>query len=101
MSYCKFCEVLRRLRLQHNLTQQELGKHIGLSKAVISKYENGIGYPTLDTLIHFAEYFGVTTDYLLGVEHKKMIDVTDLTNGEIESLNNIINEYRKYKNKDL
>lgn len=97
MSYCKFCEVLRQLRLQRSLTQHELGKHIGLSKAVISKYENGIGYPTLDTLIYFAEYFGVTTDYLLGVEHKKTIDVTDLSSSEIDSLNNIIKEYRKYK----
>lgn len=70
---------------------------MGLSKAVISRYETGIGYPPLDTLIYFAEYFGVTTDYLLGVEHKKLIDVTDLTSGEIESLNNIIKEYRKYK----
>lgn len=70
---------------------------MGLSKAVISRYETGIGYPPLDTLIYFAEYFGVTTDYLLGLEHKKLIDVTDLTSGEIESLNNIIKEYRKYK----
>lgn len=97
MSYCKFSEVLRSLRTQRGLTQQELGEHVGLSKAVISKYENGIGYPTLDSLIYFAEYFGVTTDYLLGVEHSKVIDVSELTGSEIEAINQIIREYKKYK----
>lgn len=97
MGYCRFSEVLRSLRIQRGLTQQELGGYVGLSKAVISKYENGIGYPTLDSLIYFAEYFGVTTDYLLGVEHSKIIDVSDLTSEEIETLNSIAREYRKYK----
>lgn len=97
MSYCKFCDVLKQLRTKRGITQQELGKHIGVSKAVVSKYENNIGYPTLDTLIRIAEYFGVTTDYLLGVERSKVIDVTDLTNEEIESIHSIIREYRKYK----
>ncbi len=97
MGYCKLCEQLKKLRTDHGLTQQELGKHIGISKAVVSKYENGIGYPTLDTLIQIAEYFGVTTDYLLGIEHGKTIDVTDLTNEEVETLYAIIREYRKYK----
>lgn len=97
MGYCRFSEILRSLRIQRGLTQQELGGYVGLSKAVISKYENGIGYPTLDSLIYFAEYFGVTTDYLLGVEHSKMIDVSDLTSEEIETLNSIAREYRKYK----
>ncbi len=97
MGYCRFSEVLRSLRIQRGLTQQELGGFVGLSKAVISKYENGIGYPTLDSLIYFAEYFGVTTDYLLGVEHSKLIDVSDLTSEEIETLNSIAREYRKYK----
>ncbi len=97
MGYCKLCEQLKKLRTDQGLTQQELGKHIGVSKAVVSKYETGIGYPTLDTLIQIAEYFGVTTDFLLGIEHGKVIDVTDLTNEEVESLYAIVREYRKYK----
>ena len=48
------------------MTQQELGSQVGLSKAVVSKYETGMGYPTFDVLLRIAEFFGVTTDYLLG-----------------------------------
>lgn len=51
---CDFGTILKQLRKNHNLTQKELGLRIGLSKAVISKYENGIGYPTFDVLIHIS-----------------------------------------------
>lgn len=95
MSYCEFGDNLKALRKKRNLTQSELGSNIGLSKAVISKYENGLGYPTFDVLIRFANFFGVTTDYLLGVEHGKTIDVTGLTEQQIDILHYLIAEFRK------
>ena len=54
MLYTDFGENLKRLRQARGLTQQELGSRVGLSKAVVSKYENALGYPTLDTLITLA-----------------------------------------------
>lgn len=97
MSYCDFGTVLRQLRQNRHLTQEALGSKIGLSKAVISKYENGLGYPTFDVLVHFAEFFNVTTDYLLGIKGKRTIDVSDLTEQQINSLISVIEEYRKFK----
>lgn len=99
MNICDFGTVLRQLRKSHNLTQKELGLRIGLSKAVISKYENGIGYPTFDMLIQIADYFGVTTDYLLGVEKNKTIDVSNLSETQIETLQRLIAEFNKDNNK--
>ena len=81
------------------LTQKELGSHIGLSKAVISKYENGLGYPTFDVLIQIADYFGVTTDYLLGTSKGKTIDVSNLNETQIETIQRIIAEFNKDNNK--
>lgn len=95
MSAYDFGSILKLLRKNHNLTQEELGTHIGLSKAVISKYENGIGYPTFDTLIHIAEYFAVTTDFLLGVEKSKTIDISSLDETQIEIIRRIITEFNK------
>lgn len=95
MAYCKFSDNLKLIRKQRGLTQQELGAKLNLSKAVISKYENGIGFPTLDVLMQFAEYFNVTTDFLLGLENDKTIVVTDLSDEQITSLQSIIIEYRK------
>ena len=95
---CDFGTILKQLRNSKNLTQSELGQHIGLSKAVVSKYENGLGYPTFDVLIHFAKFFNVSTDYLLGIEHSRTIDASDLTEGQINTLFAIIDEYRKLEN---
>lgn len=94
MNYCDFGETLKKLRKGRSLTQSELGSKIGLSKAVISKYEIGLGYPSFDVLIRIAQYFGVTTDYLLGVAGSKTIDVTGLTDGQIDALHHLIAEFR-------
>lgn len=95
VNFCNFGENLRRLRKSRNLTQQELGVKVGLSKAVISKYENGMGYPSFDVLIRIAQYFGVTTDYLLGVLESKTIDVSGLTDSQVDSIHQLISEFRK------
>ncbi len=95
MNVCDFGSVLKQLRKSHNLTQKELGVHIGLSKAVISKYENGIGYPAFDILILIADYFSVTTDYLLGVDKKKTLDVSSLSDTQIDAVRRVIAEFNK------
>lgn len=99
MNVCDFGAVLKQLRKSHNLTQEELGLRIGLSKAVVSKYENGIGYPTFDTLIQMADYFGVTTDYLLGVAKNKTIDVSSLNESQIEAVQRIVAEFNRDNNR--
>lgn len=95
MNVCDFGFNLKNLRKSHNLTQEEFGAKVGLSKAVVSKYENGLGFPTFDALIQIAEYFGVTTDYLLGVEKSKNIDVSSLTDTQIDAIHKIISEFNK------
>ncbi len=95
MNFCDFGTVLKQLRKNNNLTQQNLGTDLGLSKAVISKYETGMGYPTFDVLIRIAEYFGVTTDYLLGISHGKTIDVSGLTDSQTDTIHKLIAEFLK------
>lgn len=95
MNYCDFGENLKKLRKSRNLTQKELGAKVGLSKAVVSKYETSMGYPTFDVLIRIAQYFGVTTDYLLGVGGCKTVDVSNLTDSQIDTIHQIIAEFSK------
>lgn len=99
MSYYDFGEIFKSLRKQSGLTQSELGRRVGLSKAVVSKYENGMGYPTFDTLIRIAKYFGVTTDYLLGVENGSTLDVSGLTESQLEAVHRTVNEFKKANKK--
>lgn len=99
MNVCDFGTVLRNLRKSYNLTQQELGSRIGLSKAVVSKYETGMGYPTYDILILLADYFSVTTDFLLGVEKQRTLDVSSLSDSQIDTVRRVISEFDKVNKK--
>ena len=90
-----FGENLKKLRTTHNLTQKELGAKVGLSKAVVSKYENSLGYPTFDVLLRIASYFHVTTDYLLGAESGKALDVSGLSDHQVDILYRLIVEFKK------
>ena len=58
-------EKLAKLRKERNLGQKELAAILNLSTGTISNYENGVHSPDLNTLCKLAEFFGVTTDYLL------------------------------------
>ena len=57
---------LKMLRESNNLTQIELGKILGVGNVTLSQYEKGDRNPDYDTLLRIADYFNVSTDYLLG-----------------------------------
>lgn len=56
---------ITQLRQEKGLYQKELAAYLNLSIGTISNYEQGIHYPDLDTLCRLADFFDVTTDYLL------------------------------------
>lgn len=57
---------LRKLRLNHRLSQQQLADVIGVTQQSINKYENHNVEPDIDTLMRLADYFHTTVDYLVG-----------------------------------
>lgn len=59
-------ELIAELRQDKGLTQKELGDILCVFSGTISNYENGVHLPDVDTVIALANYFHVTTDYLLG-----------------------------------
>ena len=85
---------LKTLRIQKKLTQQQLADLLGLTKSVISAYENGLRYPAYDVLIKIARIFKVSTDFLLGVEIKREIDTSGLTDEQVEALIVLIDTIR-------
>lgn len=99
MNYSDFGENLKQLRKSRELTQKDFGAKVGLSKAVVSKYENGMGYPSFDVLVRIALYFGVTTDYLLGVARGKTVDVSELTDSQIAAIHQLIAEFKNANKK--
>ena len=59
---------LRDLRKENNLTQEKLGEILGVSKVSVSGYENGNRIPSLEILNKIINFFGVSSDFLLGRE---------------------------------
>lgn len=57
---------VQQLRRDYNMTQDDLGKILGVGKTTISNYENGNSFPDSEKLLQLSEVFEVTTDYLLG-----------------------------------
>lgn len=61
-----FTERLRELRAEQGVSQIMLAESLGVSKGIISLWENGLREPTLSNLVALADFFGVTLDYLTG-----------------------------------
>lgn len=61
-----FSARLQRLRERRRIDRKTLGECCGLSKNIIGQYERGEREPTIGSLVKIADYFEVSTDYLLG-----------------------------------
>lgn len=57
---------IKQLREEKGISQLEFAKKINLTQQSVSAYEKGIREPSLDILKTIADFFGVSTDYLLG-----------------------------------
>ena len=92
-----FGETLQNLRDSRGFSQGQLAKRIGKSVSMIGLYENSSRMPSFETLIEMARVFGVSTDYLLGLEEPKGVpfNMEGLTPDQAQSVLTVIDEYKK------
>ena len=57
---------MRELRLERHFKQEEMAKQLELSMSAYCRYERGEREPTASTIVAMANFFHVSTDYLLG-----------------------------------
>lgn len=67
----KFSEILSKMRKERGISQKKAATDLGISQALLSHYEKGIRECGLDFVIKCSKYYGVTTDYLLGVSESR------------------------------
>lgn len=65
----EFSEQLKSLRIEAKLTQAEVAEKVGVSQPQYARWEAGKRKPTSETLQKFADFFGVSMDYLAGKEN--------------------------------
>jgi len=90
-------ERIRTLRMEKNITQTDLARRISISKSMVSQYELAERHPSYDVLVKIAAFFGVTTDFLLGLDKKRTISVDGLNDREVQAVNNMIDVLRERK----
>ena len=76
------------------LTQTQVAKRLNLSKASISGYETNVKYPSTDVLVSLANFYGVSVDFLLGLEPRSMVSVEGLTPSQKNLILTLIDEFR-------
>ena len=84
---------LKDLRIENRKTQEQVAKDLGTTKATIGRYELGIRDPKTDILNSLADYFNVTTDYLLGRTNNKKLNSKDEKSIQ-KDLKDIINDFK-------
>ncbi len=94
----KIGDKIRKYRMSIKMTQAEFAARLGVTGASVSAYENGTRQPSYYILVKIANILGVTTDNLLGRDRyiEKTINVSRLTDTQINTLKEIIDTYEKY-----
>lgn len=87
-------ERIKELRQARHMTQVELAKEMGLTKQCVCNWENGNIAPSIEMLMRLADFFCVSTDYLLGRDDNQSLGVEGLNPAEIVHIQQIINDLK-------
>lgn len=86
---------LKNLRIQKKLTQKQVADRIGLAISAISSYEAGTRYPSYEVLVKLSRIYHVSTDYLLGMTEKRIIDTTGLKEEEVKAVSQLVELFKR------
>ena len=93
-------ENIKKLRIARGLNQVEFAKILCVTKQCVSNWENDNVVPSIDMLCKIADFFGVSTDYLLGRSERRVIEVSNLTEEQIDHIAIIVSDLQKANERD-
>jgi transposase-like protein len=67
-----YMRIIRELREMHNMTQNQVAVYLGTSQTMYARYENGLSKMPIRHLLMLAKLYGVSTDYILGIEEYEL-----------------------------
>lgn len=88
---------IRALRQARGMSQVELAQRLGVTKQSVSNWENDNIQPSVEMLVKLAGVFSVSTDYLLGLEQRDLLDVTGLSQEKIAHIRQLVDDLRETK----
>ena len=86
---------IKLLRERTALTQSDLARQMGLTRSSVNAWEMGLSVPSTQYIVELAKTFGVSTDYLLGMEASATISITGLADNEVALVAELIERLRE------
>ena len=86
---------IKYLREKNDKTQSALAKQLGITRASVNAWEMGISVPSTQYIVELARIFDVSTDYLLGVEKSATIDISGLSEPDVQLLYQIVSHLKQ------
>ena len=90
-----FGQRLRELRCAFGWNQVELARRLNVSKQTVSNWENENIQPSIEMLLRLAKLFGVSTDYLLGLENTPYLNTEGVPAEVVAHLSLLVEDYRQ------
>lgn len=81
--YQMFGDIFKKLRLEKNLSQDKIAEELDVSQGLITKWESHQSTPSPEMLDYIADYFDVSTDYLIGRSKYRNLEAG---NSELDNL---------------
>ncbi len=101
MEECRMQGRLKELRRSRRMSQNVLGCEMGMSQQNISRYEKSVSAIPIDMLLKFADYYKVTTDYILGISNVKRTEESFAAESEIlEKYGDFLSTYESLNDAD-
>ena len=91
-------ENIKKLRIAKGINQVEFAKILCVTKQCVSNWENDNVVPSIDMLCKIADFFDVSTDYLLGRSEKRVVEVSNLTDEQITHLVSLVDDLTMLNN---
>lgn len=88
-------ERIRALREQAGFSQAELARRLSVTRSSVNAWESGLSAPTAASLVDLARLFRVSTDYLLGLEADRRLDLSGLTEEQVSILCGLVQYFEK------
>jgi len=85
---------IKTLRLSNNLTQNDIAKRLGITRSSVNAWEMGISVPSAMYIAELSRLFAVSADYILGLEPKMVIDISELDDDSVKIINDMVQYMR-------
>ncbi len=85
---------IRLLREKSGLTQAALARELGISRSGVNAWEMGLSVPQVQYIVALAKLFGVSSDYILGIEETSSVSISGLTQKQTSAVIELINCFR-------